>query len=235
MARMNTPSPPSPSPSSPQPPLAPSTLSTPSTPLTVRPYRPEDADALADVCVRTGHDGGDARGHLRDPEVLPAIFATPYVAFDPGLAFVADDGKRAVGYILGTADTAAFFAAFRDRWLPTVAERFPEPAGPPEDADGAMRLLLHHPERMMDAEITRDYPAHLHIDLLPEAQRRGVGRRLMDTYLAALRDRGVPGVHLGVSTRNTGARAFYARLGFRELRPPEPGALSVYLGREVTG
>ncbi|MBE2212416.1 MAG: GNAT family N-acetyltransferase, partial [Opitutaceae bacterium] len=58
------------------------------------------------------------------------------------------------------------------------------------------------------------YPAHLHIDLLPVLQGRGVGRRLMDAFLGALRVRGVPGVHLGVSTANPGAIAFYERLGF---------------------
>jgi hypothetical protein len=35
--------------------------------------------------------------------------------------------------------------------------------------------------------------------------------------LAQLREQGVPGVHLGYAARNTGAAAFYARLGFRPL------------------
>ena len=62
-----------------------------------------------------------------------------------------------------------------------------------------------------------DYPAHLHIDLLPELQGLGFGRRLIDTLRAALAARGVAAVHLGMDAANTGARAFYARLGFHEL------------------
>jgi ribosomal protein S18 acetylase RimI-like enzyme len=38
----------------------------------------------------------------------------------------------------------------------------------------------------------------------------------MDTFLAALRARGVPGVHLGTSERNERACRFYARCGFEE-------------------
>ncbi len=39
----------------------------------------------------------------------------------------------------------------------------------------------------------------------------------MQTFLDALREAGVPGVHLGVSTANPGAIAFYRRLGFTPL------------------
>ena len=62
-----------------------------------------------------------------------------------------------------------------------------------------------------------DHPAHLHIDLLPELQGQGWGRRLIDTLAGALRERGVSGLHLVASADNTGALAFYARLGFTPL------------------
>lgn len=55
--------------------------------------RPRDRAALYDICVRTGHEGGDAR-HLypEAPALLPDIFAGPYAELEPELAFVADDG-----------------------------------------------------------------------------------------------------------------------------------------------
>lgn len=66
-----------------------------------------------------------------------------------------------------------------------------------------------------------EYPAHLHIDLLPVVQGGGVGRRLIATLLDELRRRGVRGVHLGVDPQNVGAAAFYERLGFERLPSPE--------------
>ena len=44
-----------------------------------------------------------------------------------------------------------------------------------------------NPDRMLIAEVDA-YPAHLHIDLLPELQGQGMGRRLIDTLRAALAD-----------------------------------------------
>ncbi|MFF9035676.1 GNAT family N-acetyltransferase [Streptomyces sp. NPDC014892] len=196
----------------------------------VRPYRPEDLDALHDICVRTAHNGGDSRPHYADPDVFPATFATPYARLEPELTFVLDDGHgRAVGYILGTADTPAFVEAFRGQWLPLVSERFPPPVGPTTTPDAEIVRLLHHPERMVLPELL-PYPAHLHIDLLPAWQGRGHGRALMRTFLHALRTRGIPAVHLSMVTSNTPARAFYDRLGFHEIKVPDPGPVT-YLGR----
>ncbi|GAA2562497.1 N-acetyltransferase [Streptomyces fimbriatus] len=186
----------------------------------IRPYRPEDRPALDDICIRTAHNGGDSRPFHRDPGIFPVVFAAPYVHLEPELAFVLDDGRgRAVGYVLGTADTPRFAEAFRARWLPLVADRHPEPSGPPGTPDESMARLLHHPERMVVPELAA-YPAHLHIDLLPEWQGRGYGRELMRTFLTALRDGGVPSVHLVMVTANRPARAFYDRMGFHEIDAP---------------
>ncbi|MCS0602650.1 GNAT family N-acetyltransferase [Streptomyces sp. LP11] len=215
-------------------------------PPSIRPYRTADRAALADVCVRTAHNGGDSRALYPDPRLLPAIFAEPYCHYDPDLAFVLDDGTgRAVGYIVGTADTERFVEEFRGDWIPRLAGRYPEPTDPPgtkpdtrpDTSRGTtpgtpteeMIRLLHHPERMLVPELAA-YPAHLHIDLLPPWQGRGHGRRLMHAFLDALRLQGVEAVHLGMVTVNTGARAFYDRLGFHEIPVPDAGPLT-YLGR----
>lgn len=201
----------------------------------VRPYRPADLPALYEICVRTGAAGDDARGDYpeRDHDLLGAIFAAPYAVLEPGLTFVVDDGHgQAVGYILGTGDTAAFAERFRREWLPTVAERFPAPAGEPATPSEVMAGLLHAPERMVLPELAA-YPAHLHIDVLPDFQRGGHGRALMTAFLGALADRGVPAVHLGMLTTNVRARAFYDRLGFHEIPLPDAGDLT-YLGRATS-
>ncbi|MCT2590806.1 GNAT family N-acetyltransferase [Streptomyces sp. N2-109] len=196
----------------------------------VRPYRPEDREALEDICVRTAHNGGDSRPFYADPGIFPVIFAVPYVHLEPGLAFVLDDGRgQAVGYIVGAADTPRFAEDFRTKWLPLVADRYPEPSGAPGTPDESMIQLLHRPERMVVPQAAA-YPAHLHIDLLPEWQGRGHGRALMRSFLRTLAERAVPAAHLSMVTANTPARAFYDRLGFHEIEVPDPGILT-YLGR----
>lgn len=196
---------------------------------TVRPYRADDHAAIYDICVRTAHEGGDSRQIYPDLALMPSIFAAPYVFLEPDLTFVLDEGDGAVGYVLGTADTIAFVEAFRSRWLPLMRERFPNRAEPPSSPSEVMIDLMYRPERMILPELAA-YPAHLHIDLLPDQQRKGHGRALMYAFLDALRHRGVPAVHLGMVSVNTAARAFYDRLGFHEIPVADPGPLT-YLGR----
>ena len=180
----------------------------------IRPYRPSDREGVYDVCVRTADAGGDATGQYSTDDFMPDVFAGPYLELEPELAFVVEDGGRVVGYVLGTADTARWAAEHRARWLPRMAQRYPRAAEPRTTQDH-LTELLHHPEDNVHPELA-DHPAHLHIDLLPSHQGQGLGRALIRTYLAALRERGVTGVHLGMSPANTTARAFYDRLGFVE-------------------
>ncbi|GAB7191902.1 N-acetyltransferase [Kineococcus sp. NUM-3379] len=198
---------------------------------TVRPYRPGDLPAVYDICVRTAAAGGDARGRYSTDDLMPDLFAGPYVTAEPELAFVLDVGGRAVGYVLGTADTAGFVRWYRDVWIPRLDGKYPVPPSPPRTPEEEMVALHHRPERMLVPELAA-YPAHLHIDLLPEHQGRGHGRVLIGTFLAALARAGVGAVHLGMVSTNTGARAFYDRMGFTEIPVPDPGPVT-YLGRRT--
>ena len=180
----------------------------------IRAYRPTDYDAVSAICTQTAEAGGDATGLYVSDELMPDIFVRPYVTFEPDLAFVVDDGEVG-GYIVGTADTRAFVRRYASDWLPAFAERY-EHTQPVVSKDDLIRHCGHWPERMLIAEID-DYPAHLHIDLLPRVQGQGLGRELIDTLASSLKDRGVPGVHLSMDAANTSARAFYDRLGFTEL------------------
>ncbi|ATB30939.1 GNAT family N-acetyltransferase [Melittangium boletus] len=182
----------------------------------LRPYRPSDRGAVYDICVRTGAAGQDARGHYLSDELLPDIYAGPYLELESALAFVLDEGGRAVGYVLGTADTPSFVEAWRARWLPRVAERYPRPVEPAGTANERLIATLHHPEWMLAPELV-PYPAHLHVDLLPHVQGAGFGRRLVETFLAAAAAAGAPSVHLGTANSNTRALRFYERLGFQRL------------------
>lgn len=185
----------------------------------IRPYRDDDRDDVIDVCIRTGDGGGDATGQRVRDDILADVYALPYLEFEPELAFVIDSGERVEGYILGCADTQEFVRRYRAHWLPGFARRHGT-----EGDDGVLRAGLD-PERMLPVGIA-GYPAHLHIDLLPAQQGRGQGRLMLQTFVDALKARGVPGVHLQVEPANTGAVAFYRRLGFAPLDTDEaPGAL----------
>jgi hypothetical protein len=144
---------------------------------TIRRYRETDLAAVYDICVRTGDAGQDARGKYRSDDLMGDLFAGPYVFLEPEVAFVLDEGGRAVGYIVGTPDTAAFARAYRERWIPRLADRYRVPPQPPVSPDEQMLALHYWPERLLWPGLA-EYPAHLHIDLLPAFQGAGYGREL---------------------------------------------------------
>jgi GNAT superfamily N-acetyltransferase len=70
----------------------------------------------------------------------------------------------------------------------------------------ASGLMLAEPKHGFDAELTAVY-------LVRDAQRTGVGTRLVSTVAAAQRSQGATGMIVGVIAGNKAARAFYERLG----------------------
>jgi ribosomal protein S18 acetylase RimI-like enzyme len=191
----------------------------------IRPFRPGDEPALTEICLKTADAGADATGVLDDDDLWAQIFVLPYVARHPEFAFVVEtDDGRVVGYIVGAPDSAAFEEWFATQWWPRHAARWPQPSGYPQAVDASRQdgILRYAYARHGGSQPFGDeYPAHLHIDLLPETQGQGLGRRLIETLEAALRDAGVTGLHLVASSENTGAIAFYPRVGFAPLPSPE--------------
>lgn len=184
----------------------------------IRPFRPADTDACYEVCLRTGDAGGDASRLHTDPRVLGEVWVAPYLDYAPELSFVVEDDEGVGGYVVGAAHTTRFEDWAEAEWWPRLRERYPRDTFPAGTADADAVNLIHTPLRM-DPAIVESHPAHLHVDMVPRLQGRGLGRRLLDHLFTGLRDAGAAAVHLGVSPANTNAIAFYERLGFVELVP----------------
>jgi ribosomal protein S18 acetylase RimI-like enzyme len=170
-----------------------------------------DHAALKMVCLKTGNAGEDATGLEDDPGLLGLIYAVPYQVFEPGFCFVIEDALGVCGYVMGTPDTQAFDRRMESEWFPKLGfARWPRP--------------------MFSAALA-PYPAQGHIDLLPRARGKGVGRNAMAMLMALLREAGAPGLHLQVMPRNTGAQAFYKTLGFRVV---EDAGHTLFMAKALT-
>ena len=186
----------------------------------LRPARTTDADEVSrlhDICLRTGAGGTGAQHLHEDPRLLGEVYVGAYLRFEPDLAFVLESGNgTALGYVLGAADTHAFEELLEQQWWPALRRRYPLGFFPAGSHDEKIVGLIHSPRRAPAVSVG-GFPAHLHVNILPEGQGGGNGRRLLEVEFDALRRRGAVGVHLGVASENTRAIGFYEHLGFRSL------------------
>jgi GNAT superfamily N-acetyltransferase len=181
----------------------------------LRPFRAGDLDAIYSICLETGDSGKDATHLYADPKVIGHIYAGPYGVLEPESAFVLEDAEGVGGYILGAFDTHAFEKRLETEWWPELRSRYADPGTEARSRDERMAWLIHHPSRT-PRRITAPYPSHLHIDMVPRFQGKGWGKRLIDTWLGAMKDRGSRGAHLGVGFTNERAVRFYRTYGFTE-------------------
>jgi len=199
----------------------------------IRPGTPADERAAYYVCLKTGDNGADGEPFYReDPDALGRIYAGPYLAFEPELSLILEDDQGVCGYALGAFDSRAYYRRYESEWRPRLCAKFAAPAGDPAGWTRVQQAYhtYHNPDYFLP-EPYDEFPSHLHIDLLPRAQGRGYGRRMIERNMETLRRRGSPGAHLGVSPVNLRAIGFYQRLGFHELtRVGSPTDGCVYMG-----
>lgn len=188
---------------------------------------PDDLAAVYEVCLRTADAGGDASHLYTDPLLPGHVWAAAYVTLEPSLAFVLEDREGVAGSVLGALDTVAFEQRCEVQWWPMLRLGVDDPAAVPSaerTLDQHAASMIHHPT-ITPVSITDRYPSHLHINVLPRAQGGGTGRRLMNRVLEAIRLLGSPAVHLGVSSANTNAIAFYEHLGWHVVDDSGPDGI----------
>ena len=204
--------------------------------IALRPFAEPDLDSLYAIALATGLAGGDASALYQDGRMMGHIYAAPYAALNPETAFVVEDGAGVAGYIVGVLDTDAFEARLEREWWPILRPIYRDPSGdPPEtwNADQRRSHTIHHP-RPTPAPIVEAFPAHVHMNLLPRIQGRGVGQSLLDLWIHTVCAEGATGIHVGVNRHNHRAIRFWERCGFDRLAVPSaPADGPVWLGRRV--
>ncbi len=188
-----------------------------------------DIPYLYRICLQTGFSGGDASGYYTDPFLLGQYYAAPYVVFSPEYSFVLVDKTSRIpkGYILGTDDSAAFYTARSKKWLVHLEAQCRYAENDKSEYEASMKKTILSSIRYEtsdeDKELFKKYPAHFHIDILPEMQHGGCGHELMSALLIKMVNKGVKGVHLGVDRKNEKACRFYEREGFGIVREKDWG------------
>lgn len=178
--------------------------------MTIRKYQEKDFEATKYVCI---HDMIGVEGYETIIEYVETMFCRYYLEKEPENCFVAvDENDKPIGYIYGVKDYNKYQENFEE-YIKLVAEI------------EERRFLGEALTEMFDHAIYKeDYPAHLHIDILPDYQSKGIGSKLITAFCDHLKEENVKGVMLIVGTENSGARRFYERNGFTLLQDVPTGA-----------
>jgi GNAT superfamily N-acetyltransferase len=188
-----------------------------------------DIPYFYEICLKTGNAGKDAADLFYDPHLIGQYYAAPYMQFHDGICYTVEMGHLPQGYIVAAPDTLAFKRWMEDEWLQPLRARYPKPVPQEMIRSEAEKKIYdkifecHSSVDEEDMALFREYPAHLHIDLLPALQGKGMGRALMHCLFDELSKRNARGVHLQVGIQNQGAAAFYKKLGFTVLSEEDWG------------
>lgn len=185
--------------------------------MNLRPVTPADLPVIRQISRRASTNPD----RTPDEWALSWIkYVDPYVQIPDNVSLLLElpDGNPG-GYVLCLPDSRTYFRILEDRYRPEMEKLAP---GSYEDFLRAQSYIR---------DFAQDYPAHLHINTIPESRGQGSGSRLLEGLFQELRDRKVPGVCLGVDASREKAVRFYLRHGFQVLREANG---TLFMGRKLT-
>lgn len=172
--------------------------------ITIRNYVPADREQLEQICLATAAE--QLLKTDRDKEFLLLCYNRYYTRCCADTVFVAEEDGRVIGYVLCDTDYEKFLADFSAHELKELKKI------------NFIKAAAFFFSVAAQKTYGKTYTAHLHIDILPGYQRKGIGHRLLDALAEKLREEQIGGVFLTVGKENEKGIRFYKNYGFEILK-----------------
>jgi ribosomal protein S18 acetylase RimI-like enzyme len=180
---------------------------------------------------------------FRDKRLFALINTDGYVRYETENGFIAEDRETGtiLGYIIGTDDTQRYERTFACRMYWCIALRLLLVSWwrYPESFKLVLYWLFTYETKSIE-HLYFEYPAHLHINVMPGCQRYGIGENLIRMFVDNMASKNIYGIHLGTSNFNYKALPFYRKNGFeiifeKENRfwPNVEGQISLIFARKL--
>jgi len=168
----------------------------------IRKYKETDKEDLRFICRETA--GTLFKLTKSTKIVVSIIFNDYYTEQEPDNIFVlADDNDKAVGYILCSSDYDKYVKLNKTTYRDRVKKTCP-------------LYLIVIDTVLKELDKIKERPTHLHIDILPEYQRKGWGKKMITTLCEHLKSKGINHLSIcGISTSSDGYK-MYMKYGFKE-------------------
>ena len=181
---------------------------------TIRKYKPSDKERLRFICKETTWD--DNKKDVNKLDSIAVIYNDYFTEYESENIFVAvNEDDIPVGYVICSSN----FKLFKEKMLGDIKNRVKNTYAP--------SLLIFYATLISVMITKKPYRTHLHIDILPEAQRTGLGTKLIDALCAHLKEKNIRNV--SVLTIDTGSMGykFYTKYGFRTFSKLTPTRISM--------
>lgn len=170
----------------------------------VRPYQKKDFRYVQDICMATSKYAEEDTPITRS--TLCAMYCDYYLDNQADYCFVAvDDNDIPVGYVLCVVDLDDYDEKMEELYLPLVRK---------VSSSDYFRFVAE--TKVTKRYIRQGYTAHLHINVLEEYQRQGLGTQLIEALETKLREMFVEGIYL-ICGQKSEARAFYEKCGYDDI------------------
>lgn len=196
--------------------------------------KPQDWQKLSEISVIAS----PFEDMKRDPESPTAKYFSEfwigqYREHEPGSALVIRDNitREPVGYLVGAKDTRQFeedaekghlrtlrASAMRGDYGTQEENRWHRLHTRAENEGKKLEGIKNMFGQGVWDEVYERYPAHLHMNFVPEKQKGGLGGIIINEFLERLKSKNVPGIHLGCDDR---AHGFYKKMGFEVFEEKE--------------
>ncbi len=166
----------------------------------IKRYEEKYKEDVRFVCLNSE---GPCKMRKRKQHFLLTTYCDYFIEKEGHNCFVAvDENDRAIGYVLCAENYDNYKKIFKEEYVTRFKKH--------EFLFKKTALI----STLIQSEYKDEYPAHMHIDILPEYQRMGLGHKLMDSLCRNLKEKGIKGVCLTMWSGNKKGGSFYKKYGF---------------------
>ena len=171
----------------------------------IRRYRRLDRQEIRQICCDTAFMGQPCANFFDGDDIFADALTEYFTDHEPQSCFVAEKEGLVVGYLIGAKDVTLMGRVFTQKiTLKLLIKAFYSGVFFKSKnivfLGFCLRSMLGGEFRQPD--LSREYPATLHINMRSGFRGLGIGSQLLAQYLIYLKDEGVPAVHFATMSEN---------------------------------
>lgn len=180
----------------------------------------KDEEGVINICYDTGFMGESLKNKniFNDKKLFGYLFCIYYMHYEIKNCFVAEDvlSNKLIGYIIGTMNTKKQEKLFRIKMFWRICVRVLTYTWwkHPETIKSIIYYVKNTEGRYELKNLYKEYPAHFHINIVPQNQSSGLGSSLLKEFEKHTLINSIHGIHLETTNMNIKAVPFYIKNGY---------------------